>query len=728
MHETQSPPTNRNDFKAKFKAWLVDQLGGEGVRVYKQTCKRLIRSLRPKERMAPDVWADTYRYLIKGSRPGKWNTDTTPYMREPSAAFLDDNVETIVLMWSTQIGKTAFIENLIGAIIHQYPSPIYFVMPDEALIRDFKQEKLEDMFEATPEFYKAGLVKRASPGKSDTTDRKIRFDGGFIGFASSNSMSALAGRSIRYLVLDEVDRFKVDKSEGDVLVIAKNRTNSYAENRKIVITSTPTDSQNSRINKAFLQGDQRRFHIECPHCGHVQHLVWPNVEWEKDKDEKGKTTAHYPETAYYRCASKGCRITHGDKPRFLKTGVWIPTAVPKDKRLRSYHLNQLYSPFVSFEDVVRDYLAAKETPGGVRAFFNTAMAEVYDDPAEQPQHEKLFQRAESYDQDRIPNGIGFLTAGVDVQEKGDGRLEMSVWGWGRGSQRWLVDHIVVPGNYRDETTWAALDELRHGTYVTADGRELGIRLTLVDSSAGNTTNYVYEYCRRNRLDNVLAVKGSNRPEAKPLERTKLEVDSNGKTLSHSITLIRPNVTQYKKWLYHSINEVLTPDKSHYVHTPSFVGINWHKQLCAEKVLRKGAQELFLKTYDNEALDCAVYAHAAADLLGLGRTNWDILFKKQGAELEEVQEVVEKLTENAVKSIEVTVLKRVQLDKKWYEPGEIIVISADKENRLCQGADPFARKTGEVLDKPEVKAKKHAGKPMRGAGNPRAKRPSAYGKY
>lgn len=727
MEPTKHPPTNRHDFKAKFKDWLVNQLGGDGVRVYKQTCKRLIRSLRAKERMTPDVWADTYRYLIKGSRPGKWNTDTTPYMREPSAAFLDDGVETIVLMWSTQIGKTAFIENLIGAIIHQYPSPIYFVMPDEALIRDFKQEKLEDMFEATPEFYKAGLVKRASPGKSDTTDRKIRFDGGFIGFASSNSMSALAGRSIRYLVMDEVDRFKVDKGEGDVIVIAKNRTNSYAENRKIVITSTPTDTQNSRINKAFLQGDQRRFQVECPHCGHGQFLKWENVEWDKDQVD-GKTKTHHPETAYYRCAAKGCRITHGDKPRFLKTGVWIPTAVPKDKRLRSYHLNQLYSPFVSFEDVVRDYLAAKETPGGLRAFFNTAMAEVYDDPAEQPQYQQLFQRAEDYEQSRIPRGIGFLTAGVDVQEKGDGRLEMSVWGWGRNSQRWLVDHIVVPGNYRDELTWQALDELRHGTYTTEDGRELGIRLTLVDSSAGNTTNYVYEYCRRNRLDNVLAVKGSNRPEAKPLERSKLEVDSNGKTLANSITLIRPNVTQYKKWLYHSINEVHKPDMPHYVHTPKFVEIDWHRQLCAEKVLRKGTQEVFVKTYANEALDCAVYAHAAADLLGLARTKWDVLFKKQGSEDEPQDENPAEIAENTPQNIEITVLKRVQIDKKWYEPGEIIGVSANKEARLCSGKDPFAKKTGVIVEKTKQAEPKHAGKPMRGAGHARQKRPSVYGNY
>lgn len=721
MQTTEQPPANKRDFKTKYKAWLAAELQGEGVRVYRETVHRLIRSLKPKAKLSPDIWADTFRYLVKGSRPGKWSTDATPYMREPSQAFLDDSVESIVLMWSTQIGKTAYIENLIGAIIHQYPAPIYFVMPDENMTRDFKQEKLEDMFEATPEFYKAGLVKRASPGKSDTTDRKIRFDGGYLAFASSNSMSALAGRSIRFLFLDEVDRFKVDKGEGDVLVIAKNRTNSYAENRKIIITSTPTDSQNSRINKAFLQGDQRRFQIACPHCGHEQFLRWDHVEWEKETGPDGKHI-HHPETAYYRCDAKGCRITHGDKPTFLASGVWIPTAVPKDKRLRSYHLNVLYSPFVSFEDVARDYLAAKETPGGLRAFFNTAMAEVYDDPAEQPSYETLYQRAEDYDMGTAPAGVGLLTAGVDVQEKGDGRLEMSVWGWGRNNQRWLVDHQVLPGSYKDPDTWAEIDRLRHRTWMTEDGRELEIQMTLVDSSAGNTTNYVYEYCRLNRMDKVRAVKGSSSPLAKTLEFSKLEKDSNGKALRNSITLVRPNVNTYKKWLYHAITEVDEPTAPYYVHTPKRAGPEWHKQLCAEKVVTKGTREEFVKAYaHNESLDCAVYAAAAAEMLKVNHTDWDKLFQNQGVKLEKPAKVEKK----PVEIVELEVLREVQIGRKWYQPGDIVEVEPEETDRLCSGLNPFAHSTGtRPLDSAEIKARE-AAKKAKLQPKPRPKRASWF---
>jgi phage terminase large subunit GpA-like protein len=646
-------------------------------------------------------------------------------MRAPCADFLDDGVESIVLMWSTQVGKTAMMENVIGAVIHQYPAPMYFVMPDEAMIRDFKQEKLEDMFESTPLFYKEGLVKRAAPGKSDTNDRKIRFAGGYLAFASSNSMSALAGRSIRYLFLDEVDRFKVDKGEGDVLVIAKNRTNSYAENRKIVITSTPTDSQNSRINKAYLQGDQRRYRIACPHCGHKQFLIWSNVEWKKDKNPDG-TTEHHADTAYYRCDLNGCKITHGEKPRFLKTGEWVATAKPKDRKLRSYHINALYSPFVPFEDVVRDYLAAKETPGGLRAFFNTAMAEVYDDPAEQPQHDTLYARAELYPRGSIPAGVGALTAGVDVQEAGDGRLECSVWGWGRNKQRWLIDHIVIPGSYREPETWKQLDEIRRSKYTTTDGRELPIRLTLVDSSAGHTTNYVYEYARVNRLDRVKAVKGNNRQHAPLLEVSKIEKDSTGKPLANSIKLVRPNVHNYKKALYQALNEIDDPQASYFIHLPQFVGRDYFRQLCAEKIVTKGAREEFVKTYRNEALDCAVYATAAADFLGLLRITedqWRAYFIKVGADLD--KQDAEEEGEGAA-LVEVCILKPVKIEGVEKYPGDIIDLTPDQASRLCAGVDPYAHRTDTKPPlKSEIAARKEAAKATKKPRTQKPPRPSWF---
>lgn len=695
-------PAKRQQTK-KYQSWLKSEKLQASLFKVRDSLAALFFAMQPTERLSPDKWADKYRFLSIGSRPGKWDSDLTPYVRGPSEDFINDDVETIVLMWSAQVGKTGTIVSIIGQTIHQNPAPMYFVLPDEKMIDDLKYQFIDDMFEQSPIFYDEGLVKRAKPGSSDTNKRKVRFRNGYLAFATSNSMSALAGRAIKILILDEVDRFKVSKTEGDVILVARNRTNSYADCRKILITSTPAaDAEYSRINKAFLSGDQRRYFINCPHCNHSQYLVWGNIEWDKEKHEDG-THRHKPETAYYRCAANGCHITNSQKFKFLKTGVWKPTAVADDSSVRSYHLNVLYSPFVSFEKAVREYLSAKKTPGGMRTFFNTMLAEVYENPADKVQHDVIYERAEDYTSALIPKEIGFLTLGADVQEGQEngrnGRLEASVWGWGRNNQRWLVEHHVIDGSYKDKETWDAFTEIRHKTYITEDGRELDISLSLVDSSYGNSTNYVYDYCRDNKNDRVRAVKGANSNTAPIVSYSNIETNSKGKTLKGGLQLVKPNTYQFKLWLYSALQEVTDKSDNYFVHTTKQAGRDWHKQLCSEKIKREQGLEVFEKTGPNEALDCAVYAAVASWILGVNRINWDAYFKKvtdkpktKEEQLKEATQIEPKELTVTTKVVEIEILKSVQINKQWYNPGAIVDVSTSEAARLCDGPIQFAHLT------------------------------------
>ncbi|MDH8329816.1 phage terminase large subunit family protein, partial [Klebsiella pneumoniae] len=71
----------------------------------------------------------------------------------------------------------------------------------------------------------------------------------------------LAARAIKFLFLDEVDRFAVSAGvEGDPIGLAIKRTKTFeGKGRKVVIVSTPTSRAGSRINQWYLRGDQRKF-------------------------------------------------------------------------------------------------------------------------------------------------------------------------------------------------------------------------------------------------------------------------------------------------------------------------------------------------------------------------------------------------------------------------------------------------------------------------------------
>ena len=86
------------------------------------------------------------------------------------------------------------------------------------------------------------------------------------------------------------------------------------------MTSTPTVKGASRIEQAFLESDQRKYYVPCPKCGEFQILMWANIKWDKDEDDK-----HLPETARYVCEHCQDEIKESDKSRLLLGGEWRAT-------------------------------------------------------------------------------------------------------------------------------------------------------------------------------------------------------------------------------------------------------------------------------------------------------------------------------------------------------------------------------------------------------------------
>ena len=63
---------------------------------------------------------------------------------------------------------------------------------------------------------------------------------------------------------------------------------TFRGRRKILMVSTPTTAGVSRIEKAFAEGDQRRFHVPCPFCGAFQALAWKAIRWPEGEPDKAR--------------------------------------------------------------------------------------------------------------------------------------------------------------------------------------------------------------------------------------------------------------------------------------------------------------------------------------------------------------------------------------------------------------------------------------------------------
>ena len=509
-------------------------------------------------------------------------------------AFSDPSIETVVVMSSAQVGKTEIINNAIGFHIHQDPAPILLVQPTIEMAEVWSKDRLAPMLRDTPVL--RGLVKDPRSRDSGNTLRQKAFPGGQIAMAGANSAASLSSRPVRLVLLDEVDRFPPSAgTEGDPVKLAIKRSTTFW-NRKVILTSTPTTKGASRIEQAWEESDQRQYEVPCPICAGHQTLKWGQIKWQKDP--KGN-----PEGVRYECEHCRAQLTESDKHRMIRNGRWV-IARPWVKHTAGFHINELYSPWSSWKNIVENFLEAKKRPETLRVWVNTSLGETWEEEGITVDDAALGGRREDYGiGDPIPEGILLLTAGVDVQ--GD-RIEGTAWGFGIGEESWVIRHSVFRGN--PETSlqvWRDLDDWLLKVYPHISGTVLRIASACVDSG-GHATQQVYDFCRKRESRRIWAIIGRSGAGLPLLKltprrtRAKVVLGIVGTDTAKGLLFSRLGLSEFGPG---------------YIHFPRDVDDEWFKQLTAEKLMTKHVKGIPTRVWKqirarNEALDCAVYAFAA----------------------------------------------------------------------------------------------------------------------
>jgi phage terminase large subunit GpA-like protein len=550
-----------------------------------------LRVLAPPPRLTVSEWADNHRRLSPESsaEPGQFRTSRAEYQRGIMDAVTEPAVERVVVMSSAQVGKTAILENVTGYFISQDPAPLLVLMPTLEMAQAFSKDRLSTMLRDTPILRDKVQDPRARD--SGNTMLHKTFAGGHITLTGANSPANLASRPIRIVLADEIDRYPASAgSEGDPVRLAEKRTATFW-NRKIILTSTPTIKGLSRIEHAFENSDQRRFHVPCPDCGELQVLKWANVRWDEGK----------PETAHYACEHCGSCIDERFKTRMLMGGQWIAEA--PFRGTAGFHLNELYSPWRRWSDVAADFLQAKA--GGtemLKTWVNTSLGEPWEDQGDAVEAVGLMARVEDYTRDDLePLAI---TAGADVQKD---RIEVSVIAWGAQEESWVLEHAILPGDTARPDVWADLDALLS---------DYSLQAAAIDS--GFNASMVYAFCERRRY--AYAVKGASgfdRPIVEDATKRARRLRNRRKVGGSPVQII--GVDQAKV-IIHSRLRIIQPGPGYVHFSADSCDEEYFAQLAAEKLITKhrmgrATQEWVQQRPRNEALDAFVYALAALRLWG-----------------------------------------------------------------------------------------------------------------
>ena len=403
-----------------------------------KTVRSSVENFKPPELISVPEWADKYRRLSpeNSAEPGRWRTSRTPYLQEPMEAFTDPKVHRLVVVASSQVGKTEMEMNMLGYAIDIDPGPIMWVTPTQDNAEDFSKRRIAPMIRDTKP-----LKRKIEPSKSrskDNTVLKKKYPGGMLTLTGSNSPANLASTPSRYVFGDEMDRWTTDAGgEGDPWGLLEARTTTFF-NHKMVQVSTPTIKGHSAIETAFSLGTQEYWSAECPHCGEYTFVEFDNIRFEYESNEIQGKKQYIVTKTQYCCPQCGCISSEAEIKRAKHK--WIAKNPDAYKNgVRSFWINAFSSPWMSWSKIILKFLEAEGDPIKLKVVFNTLLGQLWEDRGDLRTDDQMLENRETYEAE-LPDGVLCLTCGVDTQ---DNRLEYEVVGYGMFDESWGIEKGII---------------------------------------------------------------------------------------------------------------------------------------------------------------------------------------------------------------------------------------------------------------------------------------------
>lgn len=562
--------------------------------------------------------------------------------RTPHAVEIMDNmspyspVQFQDILKGVQLGLTVAAENCILYWIGEVPAEILYVSSTEPALERWATKRLDPAIDSCG---LRGLMMGTTnnPGSRKTGDKTFNktFFGGALDMASAQSASSLRSDSKRILVMDEIDGAPIllRTGEGKFTKAAEGRTSAWDGRQKILALSSATQYDTSEMWQRYLLGDKRQFIVPCPHCGAEQWLDHDAGENTRH-GLKPSTEAGVLVDVVYLCERCNDAIHNHHKGVMFNKGFWLPQVSNAPKTRRSYQISSLYSPagMFSWSSYWREYVEAMEVPDGMRSFTNLYKGMPYRETGARPVLENVIALRGIYSRGTVPDGVIYITVGVDVQRGSDSkdgnpaRLELEIAGHGLGYRTWSIDYKVFNGAVDDPQggAWADLQawaEVGGFAFERASGGVMSPSFILIDANDNFSTQSVYEFT--SKWGATYPCRGSHALKKRKGESasvTDQQTHSNVKRFrwikaDNDVRVLMVSTVFYKNLIYRRLKTVRVDGDEQpvgFMDFPMGYPDSYFKGLTAEERLVDGSFHC-PSSRPNEPLDCRVYALVGADV-------------------------------------------------------------------------------------------------------------------
>jgi len=521
------------------------------------------------------------------------------------------------LLTAAQTGKTTFVFIFLAWAASELGGNAMLVLPDTTMAFEVIQSRFLPFIENI---------------KFDDNETQAVFnkDLAILFFKSltlhirgSVSRAKLQSVPIRWLIMDEVANFR----KGAFETVTKRIRSTY--DNKIIIIGTPLE-QNDALFENYKEGTQTIFVWNCPYCGHGQpfkfgsrkSLIYKNTEsgglkWDERLLPNGDFDYEFIKNSiYYECENCKCKIYENQKNALINS-VRPLDLNPEARKFKhySYHFWAAYIKWVSWFDIVSEYIRAREAekagnPELMKSFVRETLGEPFAFVSNKTRLDDIKSHIKDFKRGELINTqdcVRILTA--DVQK--EAMLIKYVYRqWLKDGNSRLIDYGFLP----------SLEDLRRYQIM----HNIKDKAVLVDS--GYLAVKIYAACLSYGW---IATKGDKvegysyvDPASKkfitiPYKISHIDpflgTDNAGK---RTMPLIRFSSNLYKDrlFLYIIKNKDIVWD------LPSDIGDDYVEELSADEYVYADSKRKWIETATNDFADCEILQLLASDLLGLSKIN------------------------------------------------------------------------------------------------------------
>lgn len=480
-------------------------------------------------------WMDEHFYLSAAATNTKgqmWKSYA--WQRAIIHCIGDLDIERVGVQKSVQQGISQILRAWAGYEAAHRKRSICIWQPRGGDAKEFSNVQIKTLLDDVPAVASELSVPHDKRHQDNTTERRA-FKG-----AQLFIKPAMADNNFRRFTcesggLDEYDGMPADiEGTGSPAKRALGRMNA-ADYRKLVVVSTPKIKGESNIETFISECEEqfRRF-VPCPHCDHMQELIWGGVEsefgmkWNKViRDDGTVDELATSKTVHYVCANKECRGNFGYEylRRIDAKGEWRSAKLKIiDGTSDEYGFRYLsdntkarapdsvgfeipgyfsYASAMSWQQGCHDFLVAvrrnrEGSPEDLITWTNEYQAATWSpiDNQDLVEWETLKNRAEVYKHE-VPDGVKVITTWFDVQ---DDRVEGQVVGWGKGEEAWSLYYIVINGDPHSGDLLKKAAEQRTEEYINSN--LAGVPVALWGMDSGYLADDVYDICKKHPTEMI----------------------------------------------------------------------------------------------------------------------------------------------------------------------------------------------------------------------------------